>query len=201
MDVTTHIPELEDALYCREVMQLHAGKSELQNDRELLKKAHGLGIMATLPSVAEAKRVTSSASDSTESTSREQTFSTISEASTSHLTPHSSIYGGLGPNFSSVDSNINKPMCKALNFAPYEKYLSQINTVHEEPRFRKQTLMVESSGQSIFSVSTRKSISGVTTGFRNRIRLRKKQTRLLDMPVYANDIPGQASNYTLPFGG
>ncbi|EFZ01231.2 IBR domain protein [Metarhizium robertsii] len=183
MDTTTHIPELEDALYCTEVMHLRAGKSELVYDRELLKKAHGLGIMATLPSVAEAQRVTSSASDSTESTSREQTFSTISEASTTYLTPHSSIYGGVSPKLSSFDSSINKPHCKALNFASYEKYISQIDTVHEEPRFRKPSLVIDSSGQSIFSVSTRKSISGVTTGFRNRMRLRKKPTRLFDTPV------------------
>ncbi|EFY93149.1 IBR domain-containing protein [Metarhizium acridum CQMa 102] len=192
MDATAHLPELEDGLYCTEVMHLRAGKSELLYDRELLKKAHGLGIMATLPSVAEAKRVTSSASDSTESTSREQTFSTISEASTTYLTPHSSIYGGVSPKLSSFDSNINRPHCKALNFASYEKYISQIDTVHEEPKFRKPSLVIESSGQSIFSVTTRKSISGVTTGFRNRMRLRKKPTRLFDTPV---DLVIQAINH------
>lgn len=183
MDTAVQIPELDIAQYYTEVMHLGVGKSELQHDRELLKKAHGLGIMATLPSVAEAKRVTSSASDSTESTSREQTFSTISEASTAYLTPHSSIYGAPSTNISSIDSNINKPHSRSLNFSPYEKFISQVDTLHEEPRFRKSTLVVESSGQSIFSVSTRKSISGVTTGFRNRMRLRRKPTRVFETPT------------------
>ncbi|KHN98752.1 IBR domain-containing protein [Metarhizium album ARSEF 1941] len=183
MDAIARIPELEDARYYTEVLRLRASKSELLYDRELLKKAHGLGIMATLPSVAEAKRVTSSASDSTESTSREQTCSTSSEASTAYLTPHSSIYGGVSPKLSSFDSSINKSHGKALNFASYDKYISQIDTVHEELRPRKPSLATECSGQSIFSISTRKSISGVTTGFRNKMRLRKKPTRLFDTPV------------------
>jgi hypothetical protein len=184
MDATTRIPELEDAQYCTDVMRLSVSKTELQYDRELLKRAHGLGIMATLPSVAEAKRITSSASDSTESTSREHTFSTISDASTAYLTPHSSIYGGPSLNHSSIDSNINKPHGRVFNFAVYENYISQIETVHEEPRSRKSVPVAGSSGQSIFSVSTRKGISGVTTGFRNRMRLRKKPTSVLEIPVY-----------------
>ncbi|KAK2608666.1 hypothetical protein QQS21_002777 [Conoideocrella luteorostrata] len=186
MDETVQIPELGDAQYCTEVMHLPVDKTELQHDRELLRKAHGLGIMATLPTVLEANRITSSAmSDSTESTSRDQTFSTVSDGSTiAYLTPHSSIYGVPSPNLSSIDNSIQqKSLGRSLNFSSYEKYLAQVDIVHEEPRFTKSAVQNASSGQSIFSVSTRKSLSGVTSGFRSRMKLRKRPARIFETPV------------------
>lgn len=185
MDGMNNIPELGDAQYCTEVMHLPVHKSEPEHDRELLRKAHGLGIMASLPSVAE-QAASSSASVSTESTSRDHTFSTFSDGSPSaYLTPHSSIYGKPSFDLSSVDASI-KVQNKPLSFSPYEKYLAQVEVVHERQRYRKTSLPVESSGQSIFSVSTRKSLSGAASGFRNRMRLKKKPTRIFEPPVYVD---------------
>ncbi|GAB0132462.1 hypothetical protein EsDP_00000897 [Epichloe bromicola] len=179
MDEAAQIPELDDVHFSTEVMQLGVDKTELQYDRELLARAHGLGIMATLPTASRAHRVTSSAtSDSTESTSRGQALSTISDGSTvAYLTPHSSIYGAPCPNMSSADDAAHETQARTVNFSSYDRYLAQVHLVGEESPHRESTVPLESSGQSIFSVSTRKSLSGVTSGFRNRIRLRKKSAR------------------------
>ncbi|QPG94620.1 hypothetical protein C2857_006560 [Epichloe festucae Fl1] len=186
MDEATQIPELDHVHFSTEVMQLGADETELQHDRELLAQAHGLGIMATLPTVSKAHRVTSSAtSDSTESTSREQAFSTISDGSTvAYLTPHSSVYGAPCPNMSdmSADDAAHKTQARTANFSSYDRYLAQVHLVRAESPHRESTVPLESSGQSIFSVSTRKSLSGVTSGFRNRIRLRKKSARAPGTP-------------------
>lgn len=186
MDEATQIPELDDVYFSTEVMQLGVDKTELQYDRELLAQATGLGIMATLPTVSKAHRVTSSAtSDSTGSTSREQALSTISDGSTvAYLTPHSSIYGAPCPNISSTDDAAHKTQPRTVNFSSYDRYLAQVHLAREESPYRESTVPGESSGQSIFSVSTRKSLSGVTAGFRNRIRLRKKSARAPGTPVY-----------------
>ena len=188
MEDTQRIPELGAAHYYTEVMHLGADKSEIQYDLELLEKARSIGIVATLPSVSESSRVLSIAtSDSTESTSRDQALSSFSDASTiAYLTPHSSIYGAPSPKLSSIDASITKGSNKSPNFAPYDKFLTQTDNIPENLQFGKSVTSLESSGQSIFSVSTRKSISDVTIGFRNRMRLRKKAPRMLDAPVYVD---------------
>ncbi|KAG5917659.1 hypothetical protein E4U42_007166 [Claviceps africana] len=212
MDELMQIPELDDAQFTTEVMQLGVGKTERQHDRELLTKAHGLGIMATLPTVTVSEShglVSTAMSDSSESISGEQAFSTKSDVSTmTYCTPHSSVYGASSPNLSPSDNNINtntntntntnrhaqkaKPGRKSLNFLPYDKYLAQIRLFPEETSSpsRNSLGMLESSGQSIFSVSTRRSLSSVRSGFRDRIRFKRKSPRMSETPMYvAHSLP------------
>ncbi|KAG6017580.1 hypothetical protein E4U43_000851 [Claviceps pusilla] len=199
MEELKQIPELDDARFYTEVMQLDDDRTEMQHDRQLLTKAHGLGIMATLPTVSKTHRLASSAmSDSIESTSREQSFLTVSEGSTmAYSTPHSSIYSAPSPNLSSSDNNSSsnddtnknndalKSQHKCLNFSPYDKYLAQTELVPDvsSPSSRNSLGMLESSGQSIFSVGTRKSLSSLRSGFRDRLRLRKKSSRISEAPM------------------
>ncbi|KAG5939856.1 hypothetical protein E4U53_007721 [Claviceps sorghi] len=201
MDELMRIPELDDVQFYTEVMQLGVGKTEMQHDRELVTKAHGLGIMATLPTVSKSHRLVLSAmSDSSESISGEQAFSTKSDVSTmTYSTPHSSVYGASSPNLSSCDNNVktntntntnrhapkSKPSRKSLNFSPYDKYLAQVDLVPEESSSPSRNSLgtLESSGQSVFSVSTRKSLSSIRSGFRDRIRRRRKSPRVSETPM------------------
>ncbi|KAG6010117.1 hypothetical protein E4U21_000151 [Claviceps maximensis] len=194
------VPELDDAQFYTDVMQLGVDETEVQHDRELLSKAHGLGIVATLPTISQTHRLASSSamSDSTESTSREQAFSTVSDGSTmTYSTPHSSIYGAPITTILSCDNNNNnttnvninndahKFRRKSINFSPYDKYLLQVHLVSGESSSpsRHSFSTIGSSGQSIFGVSTRKSVSGVRSGFRDRLRLRKKSARICETPL------------------
>ncbi|POR39241.1 Putative E3 ubiquitin-protein ligase ARI8 [Tolypocladium paradoxum] len=167
------LPEFSDAEYCTEVLQLPVDKSEIRLDRELVAKANALGIRTMLPSVSGYKRNTSSAvSDSSKSTSQERTFSTASDGSAStYLTPHSSIFGPPSPDPGRPDAAPNPS--RNLSFAPYEKYLAQNAPTPDPSGSRKSSTAGDSSAHSIFSVSTRKSLSGI----RSRMRLRKKPTR------------------------
>ena len=179
MDGSISLPELGEPQYCTEVMHLPVDKTEVQHDREMVYKAQEIGIATTLPIIIEAERFSLRAmSVSTNSTSREQTFSTISDGSpSSYMTPRSSIYGVSSPGSTTGDSG------KILNFAPYEKYLNQVDSFAEGQNFRKTSMSVESSAQSIFSVSTKKSLSGVTSNFRSRMRLKKKPNRIMEIPL------------------
>ncbi|PNY24562.1 E3 ubiquitin-protein ligase ARI8 [Tolypocladium capitatum] len=174
MDETIPLLELSDAEYCAEVLQLPVDKSEVELDRELVAKANALGLEATLPLVSSYERDTSMAvSDSGESTSQERTFSTASDGSASaSLTPHSSIFGPPSPDPAKLDAAPTPS--KNLSFSPYEKYLAQDGPMLDPSRSRKSsTAGGESSAQSIFSVSTRRSLSS----FRSRMKLRKKPPR------------------------
>ncbi|KAG6038779.1 hypothetical protein E4U41_003711 [Claviceps citrina] len=190
MDELMQILELDDAQFYTEVMRLGIDKTEVQHDREFLTRAYGLGIMATLPTVSKTDRLMSSAvsSDSTDSASRDQSFSTVSDGSTMTFpTPHSSIYGAPSPTLSSTDdnnNNVQKTQVKSLNFSPYNKYLAQADLLVQESPSRTCSRPPVSSGKSIFSLSTRRSISCFTAAFRNRIKLRRKPPRIHQAPMY-----------------
>ncbi|KND88061.1 putative E3 ubiquitin-protein ligase ARI8 [Tolypocladium ophioglossoides CBS 100239] len=173
MDGTSPLPELGDAEYGTEVLQLPVDKSEVELDRELVARANALGLRATLPSVSGYKRNTSSAvSNSSESTSQERTFSTASDSSAStYITPHSSIFSPPSPGPAGPDA-ASKPS-RNLSFSPYEKYLAQDGPTLDPSRSRKLSTPGDGSAQSIFSFSTRKTLSGI----RGRMRLRKKPSR------------------------
>ncbi|KJZ75768.1 hypothetical protein HIM_04925 [Hirsutella minnesotensis 3608] len=170
-------PEISHALYGSTVLQLPADKSEDHMDLELLAKAHALGIRASLPSVSHYRRPASVAvSDCSVSTLQEQLFSTASDGSVStYLTPHSSIIGPPSPDVATADAAAAK-QSKSLSFSPYEKLLSHHDPSPEPSRSTKSTkstATADSSAQSIFSVSTKKGLSGI----RSRMLLRKKPLR------------------------
>ncbi|OAQ94367.1 IBR domain-containing protein [Purpureocillium lilacinum] len=174
METQQLLPELSDVQYCTDVLQLSVDQSEAGIDRELVSKAKALGIKATLPSLSSYNHNTSSAaSQSTESTSQDQVFSTPSDGTNSaYLTPHSSIFGPPSPDPAAPESAAKPP--RTYNFGPYEKYLAQNSATFDE--CRRKSSVGDSSGQSIFSVSTKKSLSGL----RNRMKLRKRPSRSLE---------------------
>ncbi|RDA93956.1 hypothetical protein CP533_5030 [Ophiocordyceps camponoti-saundersi (nom. inval.)] len=172
MDDSGPLPQLSDALYRTTVLRLEADRSEDQLDLQLLAKAHGLGIRASLPSVSHHRpRAASVAlSDSSASTSQDQLFSTASDVSaSSYLTPHSSI---IGP--PSLDASDSSRKSKSWSFSFYDKYLAQHGNVRQAPTIPAPA---DSSAQSIFSVSTKK---GGLSGIKNRMMLRRKATRCFE---------------------
>ncbi|QUC20248.1 uncharacterized protein UV8b_04489 [Ustilaginoidea virens] len=123
-------------------------------------------------------------SDSDESTLRDPASSTLSEDSTvAYLTPHSSIYSAPGPDSSSIDTSILIPKNSKVNFASYQKYISRFATLPKGAGFCKNSVPAHTSGQGIFSLRTRKSISGLATGFRNKMKVRKKTVGFIEYPV------------------
>lgn len=177
MDEACQSPELSDALYSASVLQLPVDKSEDDLDLELLAKAHALGIRASLPSVSHYRRPASVAlSESCASSSQDQLFSTASDWSAStYLTPHSSIIGPPSPDVATADQSSSRHP-KVPSFSPYEKLLALRDPAPKPTKSTKSgksSVTTDSSAQSIFSVSTRKGLSG----FRSRMTLRKKFTR------------------------
>lgn len=174
MDDACQPAELSDALYSARVLRLPADRSEDHVDLELLAKAHALGIQASLSSVSDYRRPASVAlSESCASSSQEQLFSTASEGSAStYLTPHSSIIGPPSPQAAMTDHPSSKHP-KVLSFSPYEKFLAHRDPIPDSSKSCKSSSTADSSTQSIFSVSTRKGLSG----FRSRMTLRKKSTK------------------------
>ncbi|KAG5942826.1 hypothetical protein E4U60_007070 [Claviceps pazoutovae] len=192
MDDVMHVPELDDARFYAEVMQLDADRTEGQHDRELLAKAHELGIMATLPTVSKAHRLASSTmSDSTNSISREQAASTASNGSTGACsTPHSSIYGVPSPDLSSScdNGNNNGFQRQSVDFSPYEEYLAKAGLALPAPSASRSSMAsLERSDRSIFNVRTKNnSLSDVKARFRDRFRRRKKPTGGPEPPLAGN---------------
>ncbi|UNI24338.1 RBR-type E3 ubiquitin transferase [Purpureocillium takamizusanense] len=180
MEAQQLLPELNDVQYCTDVLQIPVDQSEVSIDRELVLRANSLGIKATLPSLSDSNHSTSSsASQSTDSTSNDQVFSTPSDGTNSaYLTPHSSIFGPPSPDPGAPDSTAKS--LRNFNFGPYEKYLARNASALESDR--RKSSVGDSSSQSIFSVSTKKSLSG----FRSRMKLRKRPSRSMEPGLYVS---------------
>jgi hypothetical protein len=180
--VTTH-PELSDAEYVNVVLKLPLDKSETHVEDELIARAQKLGI-STSRSLNDGidKRYTSSAqSASTTVTYHAPAFSTGSRASTStDITVQSSIFAR--PDAESLlqqqasENVIDLHPSKDLSFAPYDKYLTQIDRNFDQPRFRRVAAPAdnEPSSKSVFSVSTKRSLFSVKSGIKNKLRWRRK---------------------------
>jgi hypothetical protein len=176
--VTSH-PELSDAEYYNEVLQLPIDKSETHVEDELIARAQRLGISTSRsPNDDIDKRYTSSAqSASTGVTYHAPTFSTGSRASTStDITVQSSIFARPDPESLLSDNVIDVHSSKDLSFAPYDKYLTQIDRNLDQPKFRRVTAPPdnEPSSKSVFSVSTKRSLFSVKSGIKNKLRWRRK---------------------------
>lgn len=175
MDETRPSPQLGDALYRAAVLQLPEDRSEDQLDLQLLAKAHGLGIRASLPSVSHhrPRAVSIALSDSSASTFHDQLFSNASDASaSSFLTPHSSI---IGP--PSLDVSDSSRQSKTWSFSSYDRFLTQHGAARDSTNSARPSAQNESSAHSIFSVSTK--MSGFS-GIKNRMMLRRKATRYFE---------------------
>ena len=170
--VETH--ELSEAEYYNAVLQLPVEKSETHLDDEIISRAESLGIIVPPPIEAlPDKRYTSSAqSASTAVTYHGRTFSTGSTGSASTaLTAQSSI---CATSKSSPLSGNKKQPPKDLNFAQYERYLSKLEPILDQPKFRKGSVAADTSSKSLFSVSTKRSVFSIKSGLKTRMRWRRK---------------------------
>lgn len=161
-------------VYSSEVLQLPPGVSEDQIDNDLVTKANSLGIAA---STLQKRNTGSVLSSSTYSTCQDRTFSSAS-SSPSNLTPHSSVFAPSITDLASSDGRYSN-----TSFAQYERFVASVDA-SEPTRFRKGSLpAINSSAQSVFSVSTKRSFSSVKSGFKPRSWLKRKSGQ--NASVYA----------------
>lgn len=148
-------------VYASEVLGLQAGITEDAIDADLVAKANALGIAA---STLQKRNTLSAFSCSTTASALDQTFSATS--SSMPATPHSSVFGR---------SSTDLACGGATGFAQYDQFITAVDAPLEQVRFRKGSLpAVNSSAQSVFSVSTNKSFSSVKSGFKPRSWWKKK---------------------------
>ncbi|PHH81047.1 hypothetical protein CDD83_3654 [Cordyceps sp. RAO-2017] len=190
--------EISDALYRASVLRLPSDRSEDQVELELLAKAHGLGIRASLPSVSYRRRAASVAlSQSSASTEQEQLFEAASDggSASTYLTPHSSIIGPPSPDVSAgagapvgagagqqqQPQQQHQHQQRNWSFSPYEKYLvAQADAAVDSAKSvksGKSTATADSSGHSILSVTTKRT---AFAGLKDRMLLRRKPTRTFE---------------------
>lgn len=179
MDPQRPRPELSETRYCIDVLQLSVDKSELDLDRELVARANAIGIRTALPSLSKHRRTTSLAlSDSTVSTFQEPISSSPASDGTAstHLTPHSSIFGPPSPDLApaaNTDSAVGQSA--TLSFSLYDKYLAQhVQGAASYPSKRKS--VGPADGGLFFSTNTRRSLSGI----KHRIKFRRMKTRIFE---------------------
>jgi len=181
-------PELAELAYCREVLQLAVDKSEAMAEGELLARATALGLPPSQVPAAEKRNTSSAESNSTVATSHVRTFSNASNGSASTvLTAHSSIFDSPIPHTTASAVIAPRRRSKSLAFSHYDKYLQHIDPNINQPKFLKEPPPepADTSGQSVFSVSTRKSYLSIKRGIKNSMRWRRKKsaTRAKDMCV------------------
>ncbi|KAI2470132.1 hypothetical protein F4781DRAFT_196143 [Annulohypoxylon bovei var. microspora] len=166
-------PELREADYLTQVLQLSPEKTEAYLN-ELIMKAANLGIAISRPSSATSidnKRNPSGAESSiTVDTNHARSTSTGSQGSANtNLTSHSSNNGYSEP----MGRIITRKRSRALTFAHYENYLAQVDTSLKQPKFLSSSSAETESASSIFSVSTNISYISLKRGL-SRLRRRRQ---------------------------
>lgn len=169
--------ELDEDAYLRQVLQQTAdGADDFFSD--LLAKAESLGILISRPSTV-LSRVAGPAMSGAESsltldTSHARTASTGSGGSASTpLTSNSSSRG----NSTFPVGILARKRSRSLTFAQYDKYLAQVDTDFSQPRFLSQSPPDSHAEPSLFSVSTRKSLTNIKQRF-CKMRRKRKATPL-----------------------
>ncbi|KAI1764879.1 hypothetical protein GGR53DRAFT_519966 [Hypoxylon sp. FL1150] len=157
-------PELRNADYLSQVLQLSPEKTEAYFD-ELIRKAANLGIAISRPSSAgsmDDKRNLSGAESSiTVDTNHARTASTGSQGSVStDLTSHSS--NNEYPEH--LGRIITRKRSRALTFTQYEIYLTQVHPTLNQPKFMSPPTTETESAPSLFSVSTSRSYISLKRG-------------------------------------
>lgn len=146
-------PEFDDAQYLREVLRLPSGMSESQIEDQLITKANSLGIAASTLQ----KRTSSARTSSLFGSFQDRALS--SAPSSTVITPHSSVFGPPSPVLISTEDSVSYDP----GFSKYDDYLSMLESDSGQHKFRKGSLpALDSSAQSAFSVSTKKSFSSVS---------------------------------------
>lgn len=166
-------PELGEAEYLNQVLQLSSEKTEAYFN-ELIMKATNLGIAISRPSSATPvnnKRNPSGAESSiTVDTNHARSASTASQGSAStNLTSHSSNNG----HSDLAGRIITRKRSRALTFSQYETYLAQVDPTLKQNKFLSPSPTETESAPSIFSVSTNISYVTLKRGF-SKLRRRRK---------------------------
>lgn len=186
------LPELSEYEFLSQVLRLSPDKTEAQADNELVVKANAAGIAASLPTVANRRHIPSAISSPALLNCPDHTFSTTSEASASSaLTPHSSVYYPSSPLIGLSEPGFAMDP-DSLTFSQYEKYLAFLES-SVLPASPCTPPASDIAAQSLFSVSTKKSFSSVKTGFKNRIRWRKRSAQPLDSTLFVPPFPSSIS--------
>lgn len=172
------IPELSDDEYFLSVLQLPDRAAKV--DDELLAKASSLGIST---SVTDKRNTTSIESTSTVATYHARTFSILSNGSVSTaLTNHSSLYGKQTPE-SAPSPRTPKRDSKDLSFTHYDRYLKQTDPQFDQQKFLRQSPtpgQVDPVAHSVLSAKSRRSFFSIKSGFKDRLRWRRKGPQPLE---------------------
>ncbi|KAI0886130.1 uncharacterized protein GGS22DRAFT_160000 [Annulohypoxylon maeteangense] len=166
-------PELREADYSSQVLQLSSEKTEAYLN-ELIMKATNLGIAISRPSsttsVDNKRNPSGTESSITVDTNHALNTSTGSQGSIRiNLTPdslqngHSEIAGRI----------VARKRSRALTFGQYETYLAEVDPTLKQNKFLSQSSTETESAPSIFSASTNISYVSLKRGF-SKLRRRRK---------------------------
>ncbi|KAK6952153.1 hypothetical protein Daesc_006685 [Daldinia eschscholtzii] len=184
------LPELIEADYLNQVLQLSPEKTEAYLS-ELIMKAAAFGITISSPSssisISNKRNPSGAKSSVTIDTNHARTVSTGSEGSASTtLTSHSSTNGYP----ETTGRSIARKRSRGLTFAQYDNYLAQAEPNLNQPKFISPSPTDTESTQSIFSVSTNRSYLSFRRGLSKLRRRRKTPSSLGNIVMFVKS-PGR----------
>jgi hypothetical protein len=180
------LPELSEAEYLRDVLRQPADRTEADVDAEWAAKATALGVelSALRPGTADKPNASGPEPSATLPARHGRTFSTASSASasTSRASNHSAAAAISTPedkekSGSPVKLSLPRRRNKSLSFSQYEKYLDQVDSILNQPKFFNQPPPAVNKIQrpmSIFSADTKKSMKNLRRGLANKLGWKKK---------------------------
>lgn len=171
--------EFNDDDYFREVLQLDEGRTEAFFDDDLTREAEKLGITITRLPTPNQNSYDSLCESAVTVASHQRTASSGSQGSNSTgITSTSS--NEHFDTFTPMQSRKRNSARRSLSFSEYEKYLGQMEKQHNSTLGLVPPPIPAEPAPSLFSVSTRRSYQSIRNGFKNRFRLRRKNSASRD---------------------
>lgn len=171
------VPEVfNDQHYAKEVLSLREDETEDAADEQLMNEAQALGIVVT-HSPAAIHKAQLSACDSaftiTSGLARSGSLASRVSASTDGTTPRTSIEpdSNGGPHTITQKSESKR----SLSFSDYDKFTAQFEANQSGSKVTKVPTATRKA-PSLFSVSTRSTYISITSGIKEKFKLRRKGT-------------------------
>ncbi|KAH8886735.1 hypothetical protein GQ53DRAFT_827708 [Thozetella sp. PMI_491] len=177
-EATNHPPESDAAQYLREVLCQPEGVMEADIDQLLFQKATALGIeLPDYRTTADMSEVSGAGMSDTEGSQHHaRSSSTVSDCTVASESPTS-------PTSPSLDgtSVLARKRSRSINFAPYDKYISEIDPNLNQPKFvYPPPPKPPDRAGSIFSVRSRKSITEFKRSIASKLRKRRPLPSTVD---------------------
>lgn len=170
------LDELDDAEYFMDVVEPKQGDrtSEKDMENDLIARAEALGISIRPQTPTERINIGAGSLTTVLSNHVRNVSTSSNDTTDTDLTTPSSPTGPCPDSPGHAESPASPRARSRLTFSHYDKYLAQVETDLDRPKFSKASLVADAP--SLFGIASRKSVVSIKNGIKAKVRWKRRST-------------------------